>query len=255
MKVWGNAADGMLFFGAGVLGGVMLVAMLPGMPWIASVPNPTDLDLGAQRSMAAAAWWMVAVTGLSIVVGGASLYLIARTLQEARRSAAAAEAAVKQAEATLAETRRLGMAQSRAYLALAKMQFRADDNEFSIEWTTHNAGQSPARTVSIQIEFDYYVRRKGTWEIESNESVVRFMPDLPAALSSQDDEYIYLILPMDPQPSDGERVEIHGMLKYQDVFGVWHRDSFAFRRTFEDGDDWKELAPMQRRPEPASSDD
>lgn len=252
MKLWGSAAGSLLVFGAGILGGILLVAMLPGMPWISTVPDPTnDLDLGAQRSMAAAAWWMVVISGGAAIVGGASLYLIARTLLEARRSASAAEAAVAQAEATLLETRVLGRAQSRAYLALAKMQFSAEaEDQFFVEWTIHNAGQSPARQLSIQLEFDYFVRRASGWEAESNETLVRFLPDLPAGLSSTDEEFIFLVLPMEARPSYGERIEVHGVLKYWDVFGQGQEDPFAFRATYQDGDDWKELSPMQRRPDP-----
>ena len=252
MRFWSTAAGATLIFGVGILAGVLLVVMLPGMPWISTVPDPVnDLDLGAQRSMAAAAWWMVVISGGAAIVGGASLYLIARTLLEARRSASAAEAAVAQAEATLLETRVLGRAQSRAYLALAKMQFSADaEDQFFVEWTIHNAGQSPARQLSIQLEFDYFVKRNSKWLIESNETLVRFLPDLPAGLSSTDEEFIFLVLPMDAPPSHGERIEVHGELRYWDVFGQSQTDAFAFRATYQDGDDWKELSPMQRRPDP-----
>jgi hypothetical protein len=99
-----NAATwSMLFFGVGVLAGIFLLAMLPGMPWVSivrDVAEPTShdaLDLGAQRSMANAAWYMVVVSGASGAVATVSLFLLFRTLRETQRTA---DAALKDAEST-----------------------------------------------------------------------------------------------------------------------------------------------------------
>ncbi|GAB5426962.1 MAG: hypothetical protein Devi2KO_04210 [Devosia indica] len=127
----------------GILIGVLLVVFLPGMPWATMMAGaPDSHDLAAQMSMAAAAWWMVGITGTSTAVGGIGLYLIARTLQEAKRSADAGEEAVK-------ATERIGKRQVRAYLNIEKAKAKLDSSYIwiAVDAELHNSGQSPANNV------------------------------------------------------------------------------------------------------------
>ncbi|WDQ98172.1 hypothetical protein PSC71_13135 [Devosia sp. J2-20] len=155
MESWhriGRSADSgaltLVMFGTGVLAGVILIAMLPGMPWVTTIQDVADntaaLDLGAQRSMATAAWWMVAITIASGAVGTAGLYLIFRTLVEAKRSADAAEKAI-------IANQELGIAQVRAYLTVTEARVKVYDDDLGAycEFTVQNSGQSPARQVTF----------------------------------------------------------------------------------------------------------
>jgi hypothetical protein len=108
-----------------------------------------DLDLVAQQSMADAAWFMVMLTALTGVVGGLTLYLIFRTLQEAKRSADAGEAAVREARENTVASERIGKAQVRAYLGIREVSVTFGMADASLEFTVFNAGQSPGRAVSV----------------------------------------------------------------------------------------------------------
>lgn len=80
-------------------------------------------DLSAQQGMMWAAWAMFGATVASIIIGLASLFLIWRTVAYTREGAVAARDAVSEAvnateaaRAAVAETKRIGEAQVRAYV-------------------------------------------------------------------------------------------------------------------------------------------
>lgn len=139
LSVW---VAGLVFTGCGLVSNLWAVAVGSLQPEILKIET-VDEDLFAQRSMAAAAWWMVALTGLSLVVGAFTLYLIFRTLQEAKRSADAAHGAV---EATML----IGKRQVRAYLDIENATATVDRQQFifSVDASLGNSGQSPARSVN-----------------------------------------------------------------------------------------------------------
>jgi hypothetical protein len=121
-------------FGAGILAGIVLITMLPGMPWsagqlILDLPRPTDQhDLAAQRSMAAAAWYMVALSAITLFVGGVSLYYL---------------------RANLRETRSIGEAQVRAYMIVTGCHSQIDwKGRAGIFYAFKNSGETPAHKVS-----------------------------------------------------------------------------------------------------------
>lgn len=123
----------------------------------------TEYDLIAQRSMSAAAWWMVIVTGIATLIGGVSLGLIALTLREARRSADAAIDAVDASRQAVVATREVGQAQVRAYLIVKSASLTYESNgNVTIRYTLYNSGQTPARRVELRMDFwiDIYEKRK-----------------------------------------------------------------------------------------------
>ncbi|WP_108461352.1 hypothetical protein [Devosia naphthalenivorans] len=220
----GEGASGAILFGAGVLGGVMLVAMLPGMPWIASVPDPANnLDLGAQRSMAAAAWWMVVITAASAVVGAGGLYLIYRTLREAKRSADAADKAVAASLAAVEGARDIGQAQVRAYIIISRaIVAHMSSGEYEIQFSFVNAGQTPA--TGIWVEYKLFlgsVDGESPLESEDGESRSDLAPndaraaDFDLAPSVRDKLNV-----VKQAKSDEVFLEIE--IFYDDVFGVTH---------------------------------
>lgn len=189
--------------------------------------GPTHYDLVAQRSMSAAAWWMVMITGVSVAVGTVGLYLIARTLQEAKRSADAAEMAV---QATL----RIGKQQVRAYLnvedAVAKLG--SYDLLFTVDADLRNSGQSPAQNVAGTarlrfVEFfthpDGEVGDKTLVALDTNFSA-------PAVGAGQTVKLrlTFTVLNMKPSVSqifnghNSRAVEIHLVTGYDDVFEDRH---------------------------------
>lgn len=108
-------------------------------------PEDADyLDLIAQRGMNLAAWAMVFVTGVSVAVGGLGLYLIARTLQEAKRSADAAEKSIETA-------RTIGMAQVRAYVSIDRVDLDLTGNthQHALRFYLRNTGQSPTHAIAV----------------------------------------------------------------------------------------------------------
>lgn len=111
----------------------------------------TRIDVIAQRSMAAAAWWMVMISGVSAIVSGFGLYLIAHTLKEARRSADAAERAVKASQKAVKTARKMGEAQVRAYVMVANAELHwAGNDEWELRAQIVNSGQTPAFKVWVE---------------------------------------------------------------------------------------------------------
>lgn len=129
-----------LWHTAGNLWNNAVFSLQPPLPMMGDL---TRTDVIAQRSMSAAAWWMVVVTCVSALVGGLGLYLIARTLVEAKRSADAAERTIAMAQRA-----------ARAYLLVdfAKLIFR-DNYNAVVQYQVSNSGQTPARNVSLRVDF------------------------------------------------------------------------------------------------------
>jgi hypothetical protein len=167
-KVANAATWELMFFSVGLLAGVMLAAMLPGMlsrPVPIADASPVELaDLALQQSMTTSSWWMVTITTIASAVGGASLYLIALTLREAKRSADAADKAVNVALASNLAARDIGQAQVRAYAVIASANLRTEsDQALFVEFQFKNSGQTPARSVVTTATLALQYRVKGAW--------------------------------------------------------------------------------------------
>jgi len=112
--------------------------------------NGTEYDLIAQRSMAAAAWWMVLITGTSTIVGSLGLYLIYRTLKEAKRSADAADKAVDASHKAIETARQMGQAQVRAYVVITSVKMFPDGyGSTVVDVQFQNSGQTPASKIWV----------------------------------------------------------------------------------------------------------
>ena len=242
----------LIIFGAGVLAGVALIAMLPGMPWaiaMRDVPSGAEsmsiLDLAAQRSMAMAAWWMVGITGASSVVGAAGLFLIFHTLREARRSADAAHATVETA-------REIGVAQTRAYITVVKARLKIYEDGLGAycDLEVLNSGQSPALQLETRGTLRATVWGQRTddevWSCESdlphsdvpagstNETGLMFVKDLEemGTLSALRETIPYLTF--------GLAI----FVSYTDVFGIRRSDAFKFSIHAPGDKDFSDLVPM-----------
>jgi len=115
-------------------------------------------ELAAQESMALWAFWMFVAAAASAVLTLVGLLLIWRTVVYTKAAAASAEGAVHEArkgtaaaEAAVAETRRIGEAQVRAYLSCYGMRTSVDDLDgdlppdfLQFQIFLKNTGLSPA---------------------------------------------------------------------------------------------------------------
>ena len=119
----------------------------------------TDYDLIAQRSMSAAAWWMVACTIVSVLVSTLAVVLVSLNLREARlvtkeakRSADMAERSVSASRDGVAATMEAGKAQMRAYLMVANAVLSKDgSHQCNLLVDFKNAGQTPALRVGMRV--------------------------------------------------------------------------------------------------------
>lgn len=219
-----------------------------------TAPKPVD-DSTVQQSMAWASWAMVVVSIIAGAIGGVSLYLIYRTLQAAQRSAVAAERSLAQFEADAKTSRELSMAQYRAYMTVTEITLQEDAYDFRntwFKWTVFNSGQSPARTVKLNIQFFTRTRSDQAWEEGERNDKHYFMADIPASAGKPLDEWIYLDFADEEQFESGYQIEVEGSIEFSDIFGRRQSDVFAFRATWEDGESWKSDIIMARRPETTS---
>lgn len=105
-------------------------------------------DLLAQRDMASAAWWMVCLTAITLLVGAASLVFVAANLVEARKVTVEAARSATAAEKAVTEGREIGVAQTRAYLAVEAVTAHGA-RSIEIDFRVANAGQTPARDIQL----------------------------------------------------------------------------------------------------------
>lgn len=109
-------------------------------------------DLQAQEDMAHWAKWTVGLfitATLEMLITAAGVFLVWRTLLSAREGVKEAKRAADAAENTVIETRRVGQAQVRAYLACESGSYSIEGSRATIWPKFYNSGQSPAKNVRI----------------------------------------------------------------------------------------------------------
>lgn len=138
--------------------------------------QPDWCDLAAQQSMAEstrgmhwAAWATVAFTGIGA-------FLIWQTLLATQD--------------TVAETRRIGEAQTRAYLSISKVKFEIIDQinpAASIRFRVSNTGNSPGKDIFIRLSFSISEKRSDGENLlpsalpyTLNPPKIRAIPDIPS---------------------------------------------------------------------------
>lgn len=103
-------------------------------------------DLRAQQDMARWAYAVALISFGTLLMTGAGVWLLWLTLEATRETVTAANKANVTAETTLAETTRIGEAQTRAYLAPSEAFVSLDGNRFSIYAKFLNSGVTPAKS-------------------------------------------------------------------------------------------------------------
>jgi hypothetical protein len=191
----------------------------------------TTVDTTMQAHMALAAWSVLVVSAIS---GAVSIYLIYRTLQAAQRSAKAAEDA-------LTETRVIGRAQTRAYVAIerAAMVGSSHGGPKSIEITYRNAGQSPALKLSIDVRIAIVDHMQFDAETLSNLRGGMALANLNAGAEAT---RIVRVWDFDPTAilDDTEKsplaAHVNLILRYIDVFDEQSETAASFQWWFGQGE-------------------
>ncbi len=111
-------------------------------------------DLNAQRDMANWAWWLLIATFAQIPFTAVGIILLLRNIQ--------------QADAALIEARRIGEAQTRAYLSVSACTVVFAKDKISILPKLQNSGQSPALRVKWQAKI--YLMRQDTKALREGET-------------------------------------------------------------------------------------
>lgn len=129
-------------------------------------------NLQAQRNMARWAFGAMLAAAVEVLISAVGILLIWRTLVHTRNVVEAAKEANKIAKAaadeSLAETRRIGEAQTRAYISVSKCFVMFKDGKVDLRVNLRNSGQSPAlqvrwhATVTFMVDADTGLREGET---------------------------------------------------------------------------------------------
>lgn len=122
-------------------------------------------DLAAQEAMAFWAEWMTYATGATVFLTLIGLAALIRTLHHTKRAADytgtmldEAKRATEAAQATVDITKRIGEAQTRAYLSIERVTlFFPDPDNMTLDVVVKNTGQSPAVRVCLAVQLAGYV--------------------------------------------------------------------------------------------------
>lgn len=183
-----------------------------------------EADLKAQQDMALFALITAIGAVISLGIGGAGVYYVAKTLDATR---IAAEATVRTDETA----REIGEAQSRAYLAARGGRLRIDTQTADIKFTVEifNFGNSPATDIRFygiagigprNLEFPRKTIMRPCMRI--SEIPVRLFRELRGGM------FVGFVEPEFPFILDGNLyLYLAGNLSYRDVFGKTHHTKIA----------------------------
>lgn len=141
-------------------------------------------DLDAQEAMAKWAFWMFVASAVTVTLTGIALIAIILTLRHTRRAADSSEKMVveakettKAAEDSVAETKRIGEAQAKAYLGFQIVSGQVAEGEpISFKVRIKNHGASPALAIAVA---SCAVVRRADWQWDEESE----MPDVDDAPS------------------------------------------------------------------------
>lgn len=200
-------------------------------------------DLKAQETMAVAAIAQIVLTGFGLFLIFGTLIYTRDAATAARGAVNEAEKATRAAEAAVAETRRIGEAQVRAYVHALNptvFNFRVGLSPY-ITYRAKNHGQTPANNFrqtttwrivtdpqTYKVRFGENVRSKGVADMAAGE----FFQQTTTLPVLTQEHYDLLI---------ANRVYLLfvGVIRYRDVFGRWRRTVFRWYmdiRTLGDDD-------------------
>lgn len=206
-------------------------------------------DLLAQQSMAGAAWIMAVISAISLSLAFATLWFIRANLQEARRVSLIAIRTAEAAESSVAIAREVAVIQTRAYLAITSVSLAIGDHDQTLSVQYANAGQSPARRVSVVARLSARTSNAPPTDVVVGQLIVdewepafdgletsAFLGDLPAGGDTTSELHIYDMWGdiADEKFNAAETIEflVSGAISYVDVFGSSNSEQFSYRVLF-----------------------
>lgn len=107
-----------------------------------------------------AAQWIIAISSITaLLISIWAVWLLKQTLIATNKALRQSEKATKAAFRTVKVTKRIGQAQVRAYLSVARCKLvRISSNRFTVKLRVANSGQSPAKAIIIKA--DLYIHLK-----------------------------------------------------------------------------------------------
>ncbi len=178
-----------------------------------------ELNLEAQRESVLWAKWMFWATIYSIALSGGALFGLWRSIGLTREA--------------ISDNRRLGEAQSRAYVHAASAHHANTDKGYGLLINLINVGETPAAIFEIGAR----IRKVQHGNIENSlaerpafqmKSWTALGPGLPPLDVRLDIEKAVDIINEFSRPIDGYVFLVDGTISYRDVYGQWFETDFAF---------------------------
>jgi len=173
------------------------------------------------------AQWLMAATGIfALILSGWAVWLLKGTLDNSER-------AVKAAEDAVGETRRIGEAQSRAYIGAFDPEIKGTETESpTVIITIRNYGISPAHKVTIRTGYSVNFKGQPSDAYDKpSEKTVRGFDIGPGQTLFHPVDFSEFMWRMARATLDNNagRLFVSGRINYEDVFGRKQFTRFRFR--------------------------
>lgn len=185
----------------------------------------TNEDLQAQQDMA---FWAAALFVSSTILTAIGIWLLYRTLSATQQTLIEAGRTTAAAEDAVVETRRIGEAQTRAYIVLSPEDFGPPEGgtlPFSIQITIKNTGVTPARNVTFQVDARVLPKQdhdgRELFSVEFPD-VATIDAQIGAGSEEKSNIIVDYLTPQERQSMiacDTHRLFVLGRVGYDDVFG------------------------------------
>lgn len=175
------------------------------------------LDLAAQQQMACWAAWMTLATAVGVIVSGFAVFGVFVSLRQTR--------------AAIRDNRRLGEAQTRAYVQVAGARHAWTDAGYGLILEVVNVGETPARIFEVgghmqKVAVGQVSRsiRHSTYEMKRWSSLGPGGSPTTVRLDTANPELIREFRRLVPD----HVLLVNGVVRYQDVYDQWFETEFAF---------------------------
>jgi hypothetical protein len=205
--------------------------------------EPNWCDLAAQHSVAESTIWTKWAAWTSVIFTAIGVFLIWRTLIEAGKTTNAAISASNAAWDTLQETKKIGAAQTRAFLNCKGGEFKFTDRTIEFLIDVENFGSTPSKSMNIKAALSamYFTTKDGL--PESNRIALDEQETIFGVIPARGSKKVFIVWPrgsgrvedFDLMISVGHGFILDLLLDWEDVFGERQRAVFFVR---EDGGNW-----------------
>jgi hypothetical protein len=202
-----------------------------------------ERDIIAQESVADSTasilWW----TRMQLLLSGLGILGLGWTLYESRRAANAGIDGTKAAWETLRETKKIGVAQTRAFLNCVGGDFKFTDRSIEFHLDIENLGNTPSRSVKINAAMSVVLMDFRDEKATPEKIVLNPCETFFGVIPARGSQKIYIVWTrgfgsvedFDRMVSVGKGFTLDLLLEWEDVFGERQNAVFFIR---EDGGDW-----------------